>query len=37
MDGGAAVIGFILTFTVFGAGGLSVPFPPWSVLQPVES
>ncbi|QDS75836.1 hypothetical protein FKW77_001200 [Venturia effusa] len=29
MDGGAAVIGFILTFTVFGAGGLSVPFPPW--------
>ena len=29
MDGGAQVIGFILTFTVFGAGGKVVPFPPY--------
>jgi hypothetical protein len=29
MDGGAQVIGFLLTFTVFGAGGKVVPFPPY--------
>jgi OPT family oligopeptide transporter len=27
MDGGSQVLNFILTFTVFGAGGKSVPFP----------
>jgi hypothetical protein len=27
MDGGSALINFILTFTVFGAGGKVVPFP----------
>jgi hypothetical protein len=31
MDGGSAVINFILTFTVFGAGGKVVPFPPYWV------
>ena len=31
MDGGAAVLSFILTFTVFGAGGKVVPFPPYWV------
>jgi hypothetical protein len=30
MDGGAAVIAFLLTFSVFGAGGKVVPFPPWA-------
>ncbi|KAF2399029.1 OPT superfamily oligopeptide transporter [Trichodelitschia bisporula] len=29
MDGGAQVIAFLLTFTVFGAGGKPVPFPPY--------
>jgi hypothetical protein len=29
MDGGAAVIGFILVFAVFGAAGKVVPFPPY--------
>jgi hypothetical protein len=29
LDGGAAVIAFLLTFTVFGAGGKVVPFPPY--------
>jgi hypothetical protein len=29
MDGGTSVINFLLTFTVFGAGGKSVPFPPY--------
>lgn len=29
MDGGAAVLNFVLTFTVFGAGGKVVPFPKW--------
>jgi len=29
MDGGAAVINFILTFSVFGAGGKVRPFPPY--------
>lgn len=27
MDGGTAVISFLLTFAVFGAGGRTVPFP----------
>ena len=31
MDGGAAVIGFILVFSVFGAGGKVVPFPPYAL------
>jgi hypothetical protein len=30
MDGGAAVIAFLLTFSVFGAGGKVVPFPKWA-------
>jgi hypothetical protein len=29
MDGGAQVINFLLTLTVFGAGGKTVPFPPY--------
>ncbi|TLD29496.1 putative phospholipid-transporting ATPase [Venturia nashicola] len=29
MDGGAQVLAFLLTFTVFGAGGKAVPFPKW--------
>ncbi|KAF2674475.1 OPT superfamily oligopeptide transporter [Microthyrium microscopicum] len=29
LDGGAAFISFLLTFTVFGAGGKVVPFPPY--------
>ena len=29
LDGGAAFINFILTFTVFGAGGKVIPFPPY--------
>jgi uncharacterized oligopeptide transporter (OPT) family protein len=29
MDGGAQVIAFLLTFTVLGAGGKTVPFPPY--------
>jgi hypothetical protein len=31
MDGGAAVIGFILVFSVFGGGGKVVPFPPYAL------
>jgi hypothetical protein len=31
MDGGAAVIAFILIFAVFGAGGKVVPFPPYAL------
>jgi hypothetical protein len=27
MDGGTQVINFLLTFTVFGAGGKMIPFP----------
>jgi hypothetical protein len=30
MDGGAAVIGFILVFAVFGAAGKVVKFPAWA-------
>ncbi|KAE9975121.1 hypothetical protein BLS_002757 [Venturia inaequalis] len=29
LDGGTSVINFLLTFTVFGAGGKNVPFPPY--------
>jgi hypothetical protein len=31
LDGGAAVIGFILVFAVFGAAGKNVPFPPYAL------
>jgi hypothetical protein len=27
LDGGASIINFLLTFTVFGGGGLVIPFP----------
>jgi hypothetical protein len=29
LDGGAQLISFILTFTVLGAGGKAIPFPPY--------